>query len=382
MRRPIVDARLRDDERQRRSRSSCSAPRSSLFVWDRLPVGDRRHRRRALAVGDRRARRSSRRSPASATRRSSSSRRCSSSAKALDATGVTAWAGQQLVARAGESRTRLIVLTMLLVAVLTALISVNGAVAALVPVAVVMAVRLGRSPSQLLLPLAFGAHAGSLLALTGTPVNVIVSDAAADAGVGRFGFFEFALVGVPLVAGTIAIVVLFGERLLPHRAAALDRARLQRPRAHAGRAVRARRTPPDALLTRTLGRRRGGDPAALGAGRRDGVPRHGHRQRRPRRPRACSARARTLAGRDRARRSATRCCCRAPGRARPAPRRPDVLVVDPPELVRRQAVPLGHRRQAGDRGARRRWSSCSPPARSRPRSPACSPPARSSCSAC
>ena len=73
---------------------------------------------------------------------------------------------------------------MLLVAVLTALINVNGAVAALVPVAVVMAVRLGRSPSQLLLPLAFGAHAGSLLALTGTPVNVIVSDAAADAGVG------------------------------------------------------------------------------------------------------------------------------------------------------------------------------------------------------
>ena len=34
---------------------------------------------------------------------------------------------------------------------------------------------------------------------------------------GRFGFFEFALVGVPLVIGTIAIVVLFGERLLSHR---------------------------------------------------------------------------------------------------------------------------------------------------------------------
>lgn len=135
----------------------------------------------------------------------------------LDASGVTSWVGQQLVARVGESRTRLLVLTMLLVALLTALISVNGSVAALVPVAVVTAVRLGRSPSQLLIPVAFGAHAGSLLALTGTPVNVIVSDAAADSGVGRFNFFEFALVGVPLVAGTIVIVVLFGERLLPHR---------------------------------------------------------------------------------------------------------------------------------------------------------------------
>src|SRR4051812_6726386 len=138
--------------------------------------------------------------------------------EALEASGVTAWAGQVLMARVGESRTRLIVLTLLLVALLTALISVNGAVAALIPVTVVLVVRLKRPTSQLLLPLAFGAHAGSLLALTGTPVNVIVSDAAADAGAGRFGFFAFAVAGVRLVAGTIAIVVLFGERLLPARA--------------------------------------------------------------------------------------------------------------------------------------------------------------------
>lgn len=135
----------------------------------------------------------------------------------LDATGVTAWAGRWLIERVGDSRTRLITLMMLLVAGLTSLISVNGAVAALLPVVVVMALRLGRRPSQLLLPLAFGAHAGSMLALTGTPVNVIVSDAAADAGEGRFGFFEFTVVGVLLVAGSIAIVLLFGERLLPHR---------------------------------------------------------------------------------------------------------------------------------------------------------------------
>ena len=98
----------------------------------------------------------------------------------LDASGVTTWAGQELIARVGDSRTRLIVLMLLLVAGLTALISVNGAVAALLPVIVVIGVRLGRSPSQLLMPLVFGAHAGSMLALTGTPVNVIVSEAAVD----------------------------------------------------------------------------------------------------------------------------------------------------------------------------------------------------------
>jgi di/tricarboxylate transporter len=139
--------------------------------------------------------------------------------EALDSAAVTTWAGQRLSERAGDNRSRLIVLTMLLVAGVTALISVNGAVAALLPMTVVMVVGLGRMPSQFLMPLAFGAHAGSLLALTGTPVNVIVSEAADDAGVGAFGFVEFALVGLPLVAGTIAIVLLFGERLLPVRAA-------------------------------------------------------------------------------------------------------------------------------------------------------------------
>jgi di/tricarboxylate transporter len=84
---------------------------------------------------------------------------------------------------------------------------------------VVTAVRLKRPASQLLIPLAFGAHAGSLLALTGSPVNVVASEYAHDAGVGGFGYFSFAAAGVPLVAGTIVIVVFFGERLLPHRRA-------------------------------------------------------------------------------------------------------------------------------------------------------------------
>ena len=135
----------------------------------------------------------------------------------LDATGVTAWAGQRLIAKAGESRPRLLTLMMLLVGFLTALISVNGAVAALLPVIVVTAIRLGQPTSQLLMPLVFASHSGSLLALTGTPVNVLVLEAATNAGLPPFGFFSFAVAGIPLVLGTIVIVVLFGQRLLPNR---------------------------------------------------------------------------------------------------------------------------------------------------------------------
>jgi di/tricarboxylate transporter len=137
---------------------------------------------------------------------------------ALEKTGITAWAGQALVAGAGSSRVRLIGLMMLFVGPLSALISVNGAVAALLPMVVVTAVRLAQAPSQLMMPLVFGAHCGSMLALTGTPVNVLVLEASLDAGRGGFGYFEFAYVGVPLLIGGIVIAVLLGQRLLPERA--------------------------------------------------------------------------------------------------------------------------------------------------------------------
>ncbi|POX67541.1 di-/tricarboxylate transporter [Microbacterium sp. Ru50] len=136
-------------------------------------------------------------------------------ATALETSGVTRMVGAVILARAGTRRGRILIWVGGIVAILTALISINGAVAALIPVAAVIARRSGLSPSQLMLPMAFIASSASLLTLTGTPVNVVVSELAAEAG-RPFGFFEFALVGLPLVAATIAIVVLLGPRLLPH----------------------------------------------------------------------------------------------------------------------------------------------------------------------
>ena len=134
----------------------------------------------------------------------------------LDASGVTTWVGQSLVSRGGTER-RLLLLTMLLAAGLTALIGLNGSVAALLPMVVVIAMRSAFPPSRLLMPLAFAGSAGGMLQLTGSPVNVVISEAAADAGVGSFGFAEFAIVGIPIVAGTIAIMLFLGGRLIPER---------------------------------------------------------------------------------------------------------------------------------------------------------------------
>ena len=164
--------------------------------------------------------------------------------EALDSSGVTSWAAQQVLSRSDKPGP-LLILVCLLVAVLTALISVNGAVAALVPMVVVVAARVGVAPSRMLLPLAFAAHAGSLLLLTGTPVNILVSNAAADAGARAFNFFEFALAGLPLLVVSVAFIALFGRRLLPDRVAPVM------PPDISGQVVALRaqyRLPPDAEL--------------------------------------------------------------------------------------------------------------------------------------
>jgi di/tricarboxylate transporter len=137
-------------------------------------------------------------------------------AAGLEASGVTTWAGQWLIKQAGESRTRLMILLMLMAALFTCTISVNGTVAALLPLCVVLAVRLRIPTSQLLLPMVFATHGSTMLTLIGAPLNVIASSAAVDAGLRPIGFFEFAVAGIPMLAGTMAIILLTAKWLLPH----------------------------------------------------------------------------------------------------------------------------------------------------------------------
>ena len=136
---------------------------------------------------------------------------------ALEAAGVTTWAGQGLVKRAGASPAKLLVMLMLLCAVLSSALGFMGTVAALLPVAVASATRAGLATSRVLMPMAFAGSAGGVLTLTASPVNMIVSSAAEGAKLDGFAFLEFALAGLPLVAGTIVLLMLLGPRLLPQR---------------------------------------------------------------------------------------------------------------------------------------------------------------------
>ncbi len=135
----------------------------------------------------------------------------------LEVSGVTTWAGQVLVEKSGGSKARAFVLLCLLAALATATISVNGTVAALLPMVIVVALKLGEPTSQLLVPLCFASHSATMLTLIGAPLNVIASNTAEDAGYGGIGFFEFAVAGVPIFIGSLIIMLLTKRYLLPHR---------------------------------------------------------------------------------------------------------------------------------------------------------------------
>lgn len=133
----------------------------------------------------------------------------------LSRTGWTALAGQKFVSWAGNSVPRLLVIITLGSSLLSGFVSNTGTVAALLPVTVSAAWRAGTLPSKLLMPVAFGSNTGGLLTLTGTPPNIIASNALVEQGINGFGFFEFGLIGVPLLLISILYFRYLGHRFLP-----------------------------------------------------------------------------------------------------------------------------------------------------------------------
>jgi di/tricarboxylate transporter len=100
-------------------------------------------------------------------------------------------------------------------AILSAFMSNTGTVASLMPVIIAAAWRLKTPASKMLIPLSFAAATGGLLTLTGTPTNIVTNQAMIDAGIPEFGFFEFSLIGVPLLVLTVIYMRYFGTKLLP-----------------------------------------------------------------------------------------------------------------------------------------------------------------------
>lgn len=119
-----------------------------------------------------------------------------------------------LVTRFAKTERQLIVAIMVIVGMLSGVLSNTGTAAILIPVVIGIAAKSGFSRSRLLMPLVFAAAMGGNLSLIGAPGNLIAQSALQKVGL-EFSFFEYAKVGLPLLAGGIIYFAFFGYRLLP-----------------------------------------------------------------------------------------------------------------------------------------------------------------------
>jgi len=144
-------------------------------------------------------------------------------------TGLAGAIGSRILVIAGNSQTRLIIVIMVTVALLSGFMSDTGTVAVLLPAIISLAWNTRISPSKLLMPLTFGALLGGAMTLIGTPPNIIVSNLLREAGLAPFQFFDYTPIGFILLIGGIIYMVFVGLRLLPDHQPKQDIQRVETP---------------------------------------------------------------------------------------------------------------------------------------------------------
>ncbi|HBC54824.1 MAG TPA: SLC13 family permease, partial [Alphaproteobacteria bacterium] len=108
-----------------------------------------------------------------------------------------------------------IISLMLVVTVASAFMNNVGALALMLPVALVSAAEQQRSPAILLMPLAFGSILGGMTTMIGTPPNVIIASYRQSVSGAPFGMFDFSPVGLAVAIGGLIFVAVIGWRLIP-----------------------------------------------------------------------------------------------------------------------------------------------------------------------
>ena len=133
---------------------------------------------------------------------------------ALFETGMANEIGS-LVTKFAKSERGLIVAIMVIVGVMSGFLSNTGTAAVLIPVVIGIAAKSGYKRSRLLMPLVFAAAMGGNLSLIGAPGNMIAQSALEPLCL-SFGFFEYAVVGLPILIAGILFYATIGFRILPN----------------------------------------------------------------------------------------------------------------------------------------------------------------------
>ena len=121
-----------------------------------------------------------------------------------------------IVTHFAKTERQLIVAIMVIVGVMSGFLSNTGTAAILIPVVIGIAAKSGYSRSRLLMPLVFAAAMGGNLTLIGAPGNMIAQSGMEGIGL-KFGFFDYAKVGIPILIVGIIYFAFIGYKFLPNK---------------------------------------------------------------------------------------------------------------------------------------------------------------------
>ncbi len=121
-----------------------------------------------------------------------------------------------IVTHFAKTERQLIVAIMVIVGVMSGFLSNTGTAAILIPVVIGIVAKSGYSRSRLLMPLVFAAAMGGNLTLIGAPGNMIAQSGMEGIGL-KFGFFDYAKVGVPILIVGIIYFAFIGYKFLPNK---------------------------------------------------------------------------------------------------------------------------------------------------------------------
>jgi di/tricarboxylate transporter len=130
-------------------------------------------------------------------------------------TGVVRWMSERLQGLIKGGRLRLKIAGTAVPGILSGFINIIAAISIFIPAVTRLSIQNKVNPSTLLLPMAAASLAGANLTLIGAAHNLVVNDLLGQSGAETFGFFEFTLVGVVILAAVLAYCVVAGRWLLP-----------------------------------------------------------------------------------------------------------------------------------------------------------------------
>lgn len=139
-------------------------------------------------------------------------------------TGAVGFLGDKIISYSKGKPGRVLMLSMVAVAISSAFINNTPVVVLFVPIMLKVCYKYQLSPSKYLIPISYASILGGSTTLIGSSANIVVSGIASKIGeanpalhLHKFTMYEFAPVGLPIAIVGILFIFLFGRKVLPDR---------------------------------------------------------------------------------------------------------------------------------------------------------------------